>query len=160
MCVCVCVCVFRGWRSIILTGLMTRSSEIRWTCTPSSSHVWARSRCLLQNRYSIYTPDLWDRLVRASHWCNNHFHNDIFAVRFLWHSLHNLHVNQVIEEIEEIMQQSPDEEDHESPSQFDLSLMSHELHTLTHSTSSSSYEERKYCMCVFTAFFVSQLYLT
>ncbi|XP_043076120.1 fasciculation and elongation protein zeta-2 isoform X2 [Puntigrus tetrazona] len=55
---------------------------------------------------------------------------------------------QVIEEIEEIMQQSPDEEDRDSPSQFDLSLMSHELHTLTHSTSSSSYEERLRGLCV------------
>ncbi len=61
-CVCVCMCAFRRWRSIILTCLMTRSSEIRWTCTPSSSHVWARSRCLRQNRSSIYTPDLWDCL--------------------------------------------------------------------------------------------------
>ncbi|XP_018972879.2 fasciculation and elongation protein zeta-2-like isoform X1 [Cyprinus carpio] len=55
---------------------------------------------------------------------------------------------QVIEEIEEIMQQSPDDEDHESPSQFDLSMMSHELHTLTHSTSNSSYEERLRGLCV------------
>ncbi|XP_016353215.1 fasciculation and elongation protein zeta-2 [Sinocyclocheilus anshuiensis] len=56
---------------------------------------------------------------------------------------------QVIEEIEEIMQQSsPDDEEHESPSQFDLSLMSHELHALTHSTSSSSYEERLRGLCV------------
>ncbi|XP_026146392.1 fasciculation and elongation protein zeta-2-like isoform X1 [Carassius auratus] len=55
---------------------------------------------------------------------------------------------QVIEEIEEIMQQSPDDEDHESPSHFDLSLMSQELHTLTHSASSSSYEERLRGLCV------------
>uniref|UniRef100_A0A8C1KIM8 Si:ch211-57i17.1 n=1 Tax=Cyprinus carpio TaxID=7962 RepID=A0A8C1KIM8_CYPCA len=55
---------------------------------------------------------------------------------------------QVIEEIEEIMQQSPDDKDHESPSQFDLSMMSHELHTLTHSTSNSSYEERLRGLCV------------
>ncbi|XP_073672451.1 fasciculation and elongation protein zeta-2 isoform X2 [Garra rufa] len=56
---------------------------------------------------------------------------------------------QVIEEIEEIMQQSPDDEDHESQSQFDLSLMSHELHTLTHTTSSSSScEERLRGLCV------------
>lgn len=47
----VCVCVFRDWRSIILTCLMMRSSEIRWTCTPSSSPVWMRSRSLLLNRY-------------------------------------------------------------------------------------------------------------
>uniref|UniRef100_A0A8C1KB57 Fasciculation and elongation protein zeta-2-like n=1 Tax=Cyprinus carpio TaxID=7962 RepID=A0A8C1KB57_CYPCA len=55
---------------------------------------------------------------------------------------------QVIEEIEEIMQQSPDDEEYESPSQFDLSLMSDELHVLTHSTSSSSYEERLRGLCV------------
>ncbi|XP_051510453.1 fasciculation and elongation protein zeta-2-like isoform X2 [Myxocyprinus asiaticus] len=55
---------------------------------------------------------------------------------------------QVIEEIEEIMQQSPDCEEHESPSQFDLSMMSHDLNTLKHSTSSSSYEERLHGLCV------------
>ncbi|XP_051952566.1 fasciculation and elongation protein zeta-2 [Xyrauchen texanus] len=55
---------------------------------------------------------------------------------------------QVIEEIEEIMQQSPDGEEHESLSQFDLSTMSHDLNTLTHSRSSSSYEERLRGLCV------------
>nr|XP_055042906.1 fasciculation and elongation protein zeta-2 isoform X1 [Misgurnus anguillicaudatus] len=49
---------------------------------------------------------------------------------------------QVIEEIEEIMQQSPDGEEHENPSPFDLSVMPHDLHKLTQSTSSSSCEER------------------
>ncbi|XP_066532828.1 fasciculation and elongation protein zeta-2 isoform X2 [Hoplias malabaricus] len=47
---------------------------------------------------------------------------------------------QVIEEIEEMMQESPDPEAEERPS--DLSALSHELHTLSHSTSTSSYEER------------------
>ncbi|XP_037393824.1 fasciculation and elongation protein zeta-2 isoform X2 [Pygocentrus nattereri] len=49
---------------------------------------------------------------------------------------------QVIEEIEEMMQESPDPEAEESPSQSDLSMLSHELHSLSHSTSTSSYEER------------------
>ncbi|XP_051955044.1 fasciculation and elongation protein zeta-2-like isoform X2 [Xyrauchen texanus] len=55
---------------------------------------------------------------------------------------------QVIEEIEEIMQQSPNCEELESPSQFDLSMMSHDLNTLTHTTSSSSYEERLRGLCM------------
>ncbi|XP_005160922.1 uncharacterized protein isoform X1 [Danio rerio] len=55
---------------------------------------------------------------------------------------------QVIEEIEEIMQESPDDEENEGSSQFDLSMMSHELHTLAHSTSSSSFEERLRGLCV------------
>lgn len=60
---------------------------------------------------------------------------------------YNVCVDQVIEEIEEIMQQSPDGEEHENPSQFDLSAMPRDLHKLTHSTSSSSCEERKSSMC-------------
>ncbi|XP_056620675.1 fasciculation and elongation protein zeta-2 isoform X1 [Triplophysa dalaica] len=55
---------------------------------------------------------------------------------------------QVIEEIEEIMQQSPDAEEHTNPSQFDLSAMTRELHKLTHSTSSSIYEDRLRGLCV------------
>ncbi|XP_026874812.2 fasciculation and elongation protein zeta-2 isoform X2 [Electrophorus electricus] len=49
---------------------------------------------------------------------------------------------QVIEEIEEIMQESPDPEEDERPSQSDLSVLSKELHTLSHATFTSSYEER------------------
>ncbi|KAK1805569.1 hypothetical protein P4O66_019854 [Electrophorus voltai] len=50
---------------------------------------------------------------------------------------------QVIEEIEEIMQESPDPEEDERPSQSDLSVLSKELHTLSHATFTSSYEERE-----------------
>ncbi|KAI4889579.1 hypothetical protein NFI96_029857, partial [Prochilodus magdalenae] len=53
---------------------------------------------------------------------------------------------EVIEEIEEMMQESPDPEAEESPSQSDLSMLSHELHSLSHSTSTSSYEERQYLL--------------
>lgn len=78
-----CACVyFRGRRSMILMCLMTRSLEIRWTCTPSSSHVWTRSRCSLQNRYSVYTPDLWDYLSDAII-----IFIMILAIPFPWHSV-------------------------------------------------------------------------
>ncbi|XP_076872757.1 fasciculation and elongation protein zeta-2 isoform X2 [Brachyhypopomus gauderio] len=49
---------------------------------------------------------------------------------------------QVIEEIEEMMQESPDPDVDERPSQSDLSVLPTELHPLSHSTSTSSYEER------------------
>ncbi|KAJ3607280.1 hypothetical protein NHX12_026791 [Muraenolepis orangiensis] len=51
---------------------------------------------------------------------------------------------QVIEEIEEMMQESPDpEEDGSSGTyQSDLSTLSHDLHTLKHSQSNSSYKDR------------------
>uniref|UniRef100_A0A3Q3JU69 Uncharacterized protein n=1 Tax=Monopterus albus TaxID=43700 RepID=A0A3Q3JU69_MONAL len=49
---------------------------------------------------------------------------------------------QVIEEIEEMMQESPDPEDDESPSQSDLSMLSQDFHTMKHSGSNTSYEDR------------------
>ncbi|XP_062857837.1 fasciculation and elongation protein zeta-2 isoform X2 [Trichomycterus rosablanca] len=54
---------------------------------------------------------------------------------------------QVISEIEEMMmQESPVEDNEDSPS--DLSTLSQELHTLPHSTSTSSFEERLRAMSV------------
>ncbi|MCJ8749855.1 hypothetical protein PDJAM_G00192350 [Pangasius djambal] len=49
---------------------------------------------------------------------------------------------QVISEIEEMMQESPDADPEQCVSPPDLSILSQELHTLTHSSSTSSYEER------------------
>lgn len=76
----------------------------------------------------------------------------LFCSRTCPHLLYNMCFGQVIEEIEEIMQQSPDGEEHTNPSQFDLSAMAPELHKLAHSTSSSIYEDRKYCICVYYLF--------
>ncbi|KAG7331842.1 hypothetical protein KOW79_005811 [Hemibagrus wyckioides] len=49
---------------------------------------------------------------------------------------------QVISEIEEMMQESPDADVDQCVSPPDLSILTQELHTLTHSSSTSSYEER------------------
>ncbi|XP_060769526.1 fasciculation and elongation protein zeta-2 [Neoarius graeffei] len=55
---------------------------------------------------------------------------------------------QVISEIEEMMQESPDAEPEQCVSPPDLSILSQELHTLSHSSSTSSYEERLHGMSV------------
>ncbi|XP_046729983.1 fasciculation and elongation protein zeta-2 [Silurus meridionalis] len=55
---------------------------------------------------------------------------------------------QVISEIEEMMQESPDADPEQCVSSPDLSILSHGLHTLTHSSSTSSFEERLHGMSV------------
>ncbi|XP_047674576.1 fasciculation and elongation protein zeta-2 isoform X2 [Tachysurus fulvidraco] len=55
---------------------------------------------------------------------------------------------QVISEIEEMMQETPDTDVDQCVSLPDLSILSQELHTLRHSSSTSSYEERLYGMKV------------
>ncbi|XP_060757017.1 fasciculation and elongation protein zeta-2-like [Neoarius graeffei] len=55
---------------------------------------------------------------------------------------------QVILEIEEMMQESPDAEPEQCVSPPDLSILSQELHTLSHSSSTSSYEEHLHGMSV------------
>ncbi|GAA6067792.1 fasciculation and elongation protein zeta-2 isoform X1 [Tachysurus ichikawai] len=55
---------------------------------------------------------------------------------------------QVISEIEEMMQETPDPDVDQCVSLPDLSILSQELHTLRHSSSTSSYEESLYGMKV------------
>ncbi|KAJ8270538.1 hypothetical protein GJAV_G00116090 [Gymnothorax javanicus] len=55
---------------------------------------------------------------------------------------------QVIEEIEEMMQESPDSEEHEMPSQADLSLLTQDIQTFKSSSTKNGYEERIRRLCV------------